>query len=173
MVYSDRLIFIPPIKPHLNRYFEIYGDPDTNVHNPFGPLPDMATALRNLEKFMDHQEKYGFGVWAIATLENPDTIIGFGGLSYKRYNDVEKLNLGYRFDKHAWGKGYATEFAKRTIDFAFNLPDISEIFAIVRPTNQSSIKVLEKSGMEFLEHLSDIPGLEASLVYRIRKTTKH
>lgn len=79
------------------------------------------------------------------------------------------MNPGYRFAPEAWGKGYATEFTKKAIDFGFNEDDKEEIFGIVRPSNIASIKVLEKAGMIPIGTLNDVPGQPESLVYRIQK----
>ncbi len=66
------------------------------------------------------------------------------------------------------GKGYATEFTKKAINVGIN-EDNTEIFAIVRPSNLASVKVLEKAGMIKIGTLNDVPGQPESLVYRIQK----
>ncbi len=67
------------------------------------------------------------------------------------------------------GKGYATEFTKKAIDLGFNEGSKEEIFAVVRPGNIASVKVLEKAGMIKTGTLDDVPGQPESLVYRIEK----
>ncbi|WP_284442262.1 GNAT family N-acetyltransferase [Elizabethkingia anophelis] len=99
--------------------------------------------------------------------KNPEYVIGFGGLNYKRYANHLKLNLGYRFDKDFWGKGYATELALMAIEFGFNKLGKNEIYALVRPSNISSIRVLEKSGLELFSELNDVENEVNSLVFRI------
>ncbi|WP_228417814.1 GNAT family N-acetyltransferase [Chryseobacterium oranimense] len=116
----------------------------------------------------EHWDQHHFGAWTIIAKEN-ESIIGFGGLSYKKYGEDEKLNLGYRFAVEAWGKGYATEFTKKAVDFGFNHLDKEEIFGLVRPDNIASVKVLEKAGMTQIGTLNDVPGQPESLVYRIQK----
>ncbi len=60
-----------------------------------------------------HWEEYGFGVWAVFTQAEPDTLIGFTGLSHRNVHGRDALNLYYRYDPAAWGKGYATEGARK------------------------------------------------------------
>ncbi|MFS4429881.1 GNAT family N-acetyltransferase [Chryseobacterium sp. S90] len=167
MVVTERLILRKPAKEDFERFFEINHDPETNIHNPSGPM-SFEKAENTFTKMLDHWDSHHFGSWAIAEKESPENIIGFGGLSYKLYGDKEKLNLGYRFASQAWGKGYATEFTKKAIDFGFK-ENNEEIFAIVRPTNIASVKVLEKAGMIKIRTLNDVPGQPESLVYRIQK----
>lgn len=167
MVVTERLILRKPAKEDFERFFEINHDPETNIHNPSGPM-SFEKAENTFTKMLDHWDNHYFGSWVIAEKESPENIIGFGGLSYKLYGDKEKLNLGYRFASQAWGKGYATEFTKKAIDFGFN-ENNEEILAIVRPTNIASVKVLEKAGMIKIGTLNDVPGQSESLVYRIQK----
>lgn len=167
MIATERLILRKPAKEDFESFFEINRDPETNIHNPSGPM-SFEKAENTFIKMLDHWDTNHFGSWAIAEKESPENIIGFGGLSYKLYGDKEKLNLGYRFASQAWGKGYATEFTKKAIDFGFK-ENNEEIFAIVRPTNIASVKVLEKAGMIKIGTLNDVPGQPESLVYRIQK----
>lgn len=53
------------------------------------------------------------------------------------------------------------------IKFGFNELDKNEIYALVRPSNLSSIRVLEKSGLELFSELNDVENEVNSLVFRI------
>ncbi|MET3034747.1 GNAT family N-acetyltransferase [Chryseobacterium sp. NRRL B-14859] len=167
MTATERLILRRPAKEDFERFFEINHDPQTNIHNPGGPM-SFEKAESTFAKMFDHWKTHNFGSWVIVEKDNPENIIGFGGLSYKLYGEEEKLNLGYRLASQAWGKGYATEFTKKAIDLAFTEGN-KEIFAIVRPSNIASVKVLEKAGMIQIGTLNDVPGQPESLVYRIQK----
>lgn len=156
------------MKEDFKRFFEINHDPKTNIHNPSGPM-SFEKAENTFTRMLDHWEQYNFGSWAIVGKDTPENVIGFGGLSYRLYGEEEKLNLGYRFAPEAWGKGYATEFTRKAIDFGFNENGQKEIFGIVRPGNIASVKVLEKAGMILVGTLNDVPGQPESLVYRIQK----
>ena len=59
-------------------------------------------------------------------------------------NDESQRELGYRFRKKYWGKGYATEVTKNMIDYCFNVLDLELITADVNIENIASVKVLEK-----------------------------
>ncbi|UHO38172.1 GNAT family N-acetyltransferase [Chryseobacterium capnotolerans] len=168
MIATERLILRKPAKEDFERFFEINHDPETNIHNPSGPM-SFEKAKSTFTRMLDHWENHRFGSWAIVEKDNPENIIGFGGLSYRLYGEEEKLNLGYRFASQAWGKGYATEFTKKAIDFGLNEDNKEEVFAIVRPSNLASVKVLEKAGMIKIGTLNDVPGQPESLVYRIQK----
>jgi [ribosomal protein S5]-alanine N-acetyltransferase len=127
------------------------------------------TARKGFNEIIEHWETKEFGTWSIAEKENPLYVIGFGGLSYRLYADEKKLNLGYRFDKKYWGKGYATELAQNAIKFGFTKLKLKEIFAIVRPKHLASVSVLQKCKMFLVEELDDAPNQEKSLVFKIEK----
>ncbi len=168
MKTTERLILLRPERSDLERYFEIHSAPETNLFNPFGPIKDVQIAEQKLNEIIAHWEKYNFGTWKVTEKENSDYIIGFGGIDYRKYNDELKLNLGYRFAKKSWGKGYATELSKEAIFVGFNEFKVREIFGLVRPNHLASIKVLEKCGFVKHSELNDVPGQENSLVFMIK-----
>lgn len=162
---TARLLLRPPSLADLDVFHAIHADPATNQFNPAGPMTDRQHAERVLGLWLGHWQHYGYGQWAIATLRDPDQIIGFGGIAPRLYGDVERLNLGYRFAEQAWGKGYASELATAALAFAFDDLHKPEVFAIVRPAHTASIRVLEKVGMQRVSELDDVPGQAMSLVY--------
>ena len=167
MKQSDRLIYDIPQQDDFIRFYEIHSDPQTNLFNPNGPL-NLENSEQAFEKFLAHWNDHNFGSWAVK-LKGSKKTVGFGGLSYRKYGNEQKLNLGYRFDKDFWGQGYATELALHTITYGFSDLKAEQIFAIVRPKHSASIKVLEKCDMKLFGTLDDVPGQENSLVYLIEK----
>lgn len=167
---TARLILRAPKAEDLARLFAIYGDPATNQFNPAGPLTAIHQAETLLAGWLRHWAENGYGQWAVATREAPDHVIGFGGIALYNYLDVERLNLGYRFDAAAWGKGFATELGTSALAYAFNELKAEQVFALVRPSHLASIGVLEKIGMQPFGELDDVPGQPQSLVYIARRT---
>ncbi|MBC7451035.1 MAG: GNAT family N-acetyltransferase, partial [Cytophagales bacterium] len=95
----------------------------------------------------------GTGRWAVIEKET-NTFIGWAGLKlikeetnhHNGYYDV-----GYRFIKKYWGKGYATEAADACITYGFTIMNLNEIYAIADAENTASHHVLQKIGMRFIE----------------------
>lgn len=168
-ITTERLILRPAAADDVASVFAIYGDPETNRYNPAGPLTDLGQAEAALARWLLHWTEHGFGQWAITTQEAPDRVIGFGGITLYPYNDVERINLGYRFAVSAWGQGFATEIARAALQFAFVELDQPQVYGVVRPAHTASIKVLEKIGMQYIDELDDVPGQAPSLVYVARR----
>lgn len=60
-----------------------------------------------------------------------------------------ETEIGYRFAKEAWGRGYATEAATRAMQYAFSPDggDVETLLGVTDPANASSQRVLKKIGM--------------------------
>ncbi|MBK5418082.1 GNAT family N-acetyltransferase [Pseudomonas sp. TH31] len=166
---TARLILRPPNAEDLTRLFDIYGDPATNQFNPAGPLADTRQAEVLLNGWLNHWNDNGYGQWAISTRKAPDHVLGFGGIALYNYRDVQRLNLGYRLDAAAWGKGYATELGSAALEFAFTDLEAEQVYALVRPAHSASIGVLEKIGMQPFGELDDVTGQPQSLVYKAER----
>ncbi|MCK3865549.1 GNAT family N-acetyltransferase [Pseudomonas sp. B329] len=163
----SRLIYRQPRLADVQRLFAIFGDPQTNLFNPAGPMPDLATAQRLLAHWMEQWATHGYGWWAIARKEAPEHIIGFGGIAPLNYLTQRRINLGYRFAVEAWGQGYATEVGRDALELAFVTLGLPEVFGLVRPDHAASMRVLEKIGMQPFGLLDDVPGQAPSLVLRV------
>ena len=88
------------------------------------------------------QHKNNLGRWATYT-KSDNEFIGWCGLKYRP--EMDEIDLGYRFKKNAWGKGYATEAAKHTLEYGFNILNLKVITGRAHLENIASIKVLEKN----------------------------
>ncbi len=67
----------------------------------------------------------------------------------KHLEDSGFIEIGYRFHKKFWGKGYASEIAFAVRDHGFSTLGLERIVGITHPENFGSQKVLEKIGLEY------------------------
>lgn len=109
-------------------------------------------------------QEYGYGRWAVIDKSNED-FLGWCGLKYS--SEVDEIDIGFRFFKKHWNKGFATESAKACIDYGFEKLNMQTIVGRAMELNTASIKVLEKIGMTFVGkfefHLHD------GVLYKINK----
>jgi [ribosomal protein S5]-alanine N-acetyltransferase len=92
--------------------------------------------------------------------------IGHAGI-YPRPSKNEDWELVYFLKRENWGKGYATEIARRIVRFGFEELNLPEIFATVDDDHAASIRVLEKAGLKFKGFEYDEKGRFS--VYSIKK----
>ena len=166
-LHTERLRLSPVSIFDLDDLFRIYSDPATNTFNPAGPCKDMAEANAILSRWLNYWEQDGFGHWTISSRNEPNRIIGFGGLSVRNCADVVINNLGYRFATEAWGKGYATELSQFAIKYGFTQLKLQDISATVRPDHIISQNVLKKSGFRYIRDIQDVDNMPPSQLFTI------
>jgi len=110
----------------------------------------------------NHYKKYDFGRWAVINKTN-NNFLGWCGLKYTQ--DLDEFDIGFRFFKKEWNKGYATESAKACLKLGFDKYKMNEIIGRAMNENISSIKVLEKIGLTYFKTF-DFDGQEG-LIYKI------
>ena len=117
------------------------------IHEPV--LQTTEDALSILRTHILPQYKINLGRWAIHTKAD-NTFIGWCGL--KHLAETNEIDLGYRLLPECWGQGFATEAAKHTLDYGLHALNLQIITARAKIENTASIKVLEKTGMQFLKN---------------------
>jgi RimJ/RimL family protein N-acetyltransferase len=90
--------------------------------------------------------KNGFGLWLIVLKETNESI-GMCGLI--RRENLEDVDIGYALLPRFWSRGYAVEAARATKEYAKDVIGLKRLVAIVDPTNEGSIRVLEKLGLHY------------------------
>lgn len=95
--------------------------------------------------------KNGFCYFAVDKLIDNE-FIGFIGISEQTYNVpfTPCIDIGWRITNKVWNEGYATEGAKRCLEYAFTQLNIKEIHAISPISNKKSEQIMLKIGMNKL-----------------------
>ncbi len=106
----------------------------------------------------------GFGLWLVETKDNKKPI-GMCGLLRRDY--LDHPDIGFAFLPEYIGKGFALEAAAVTLSLAKDQLKISSICAITMPTNNASIKLLEKIGMKFMKSIYPTASDEELLLYQV------
>ena len=127
--------------------YELNKDPDVTRFTG-DPITDIAHARQVLEQvILPQYVLYNHGRWAVHAKPSLE-FIGWCGL--KKRPERNEIDLGYRFLKSTWGKGYATEAAFACIKYGFEKLGLKRIVGRAMPGNIASLKVLEKCGMTYI-----------------------
>mgnify|MGYP001814454984 CR=1 FL=1 len=102
-----------------------------------------------LDILIDHVDRHGFGFWALELRETGENI-GFTGLQHTDFEArfCPAVEIGWRLARDHWGKGYATEAARASLDYAFNALKLDEVVSFAVDANHRSRAVMERIGME-------------------------
>jgi RimJ/RimL family protein N-acetyltransferase len=122
--------------PEMMRYFD-----DGHTYRP----DESRTWLEwNVE--MWNLEGYGF--WAVE-LSSEDRFIGWTGVSkvWTPPDLMPSSEVGWFIERRLWGRGFATEGARRALEFAFGPLGLPRVIARYRSDNPASGRVMSKIGM--------------------------
>ncbi len=138
-------------------------DPEVIKYTGDDPFASIEEARTFLSQYT-HYQTYGFGRWAVILKETGE-YLGWCGLKYTP--ELDEYDIGYRFMKKHWGKGYATESAHACIQFGFEQLNIKTIVGRAMIGNTNSINVLKKLGLTY-QCTKSKDGIE-EVIYSITK----
>lgn len=121
-----------------------------------------------LARNLAHWDRYGFGLWILR--ERPSgEMIGRGLLRHLDVEGQDDIETGYAFYPAWWGRGLATEIARKCVDLGFEVLKERSIVGLTTPANQASQRVLEKVGMT-LDREVDHAGIP-HVLFRVTRET--
>ena len=126
--------------------FTILSEPNIMQYFPNPTTPDMGRVERLIARQIDGWDTHGRAFWAMEWGATGD-LIGWCGLQY--LPDTDETEVGYLLAKAWWGQGIATEAARRSVAYGFEVLGLAEIIGITHPQNTASQNVLRKAGLSF------------------------
>ena len=168
---SERLGFRKWSDSDLEEFFALNSDEEVMEHFP------KTLSKKEVEEFIERLsaqfDKNGYTYFATEVLESKE-FIGMIGIAFQEYETqfTPAIDIGWRLKKDAWGNGYATEGAKRCLQYAFNELGIDKIIAVCPVNNVKSENVMKKIGMRKIgefKHpkLKEYPEHEQCVCYEI------
>jgi [ribosomal protein S5]-alanine N-acetyltransferase len=143
---TSRLILRYFTADDLDELAAILGDHQVMRYS-IGGIKTRSQTQDFLNWILSNYEKYGFGLYAVIEREN-QVLIGFCGLLVWFFEEVQEIEMGYRFAKEHWGQGLGTEAATAVRDYAWQKLNLKRLICIIQPENTRSIRVAKKLGME-------------------------
>jgi ribosomal-protein-alanine N-acetyltransferase len=120
-------------------------------------------------------EERGWGWWCV---DIDGQCAGFTGLSTPPYQTrfTPCVEVGWRFRRQFWGRGYATEAARLALDYGFDALQLEEIVSFAAAGNIRSRRVMERIGMQRdvagdFDHprIPEGHALRRHVLYRLRR----
>ncbi|AIL65663.1 hypothetical protein NOVO_06565 [Rickettsiales bacterium Ac37b] len=147
IIETERLLLRTWKKEDADIYFQI--NQDLKVIEFLCGSLTMEQVVKFIDAVNINQEKHGYTLWA-TELKKTGELIGFIGLNYTNFaaHFTPAVEVGWRLGSKYWGKGYATEGAKSSIEYGFNRCKLKKIVSFTVPANLRSIGVMERIGLK-------------------------
>lgn len=160
IIETERLLLREfSLEKDINDYANIMGEDDVGKWLPKGRGYTKEETIKFINFIKDHWDKFGFGIWAV-TDKATGSLLGHCGLNY--IESLKEVEVLYAFGLQGRGKGYCTEAAKASLEFAINNPNIDHIIALAKLDNTPSRRVMEKLGLKYKK---DIQMFNLDCVY--------
>ncbi len=144
-IETPRLVLRSMQPSDLDSLLLIFTDP--KVMASFGGELFTREQMGNwLQRNLDHQAKFGYGLFSIIH-KATGLLIGDCGLEQMEVGGVRAVELGYDLRSDYWNQGIATEAAAAVRDYAFNVLPLSQLISLIRVGNMASKRVAEKTGL--------------------------
>ncbi|MDF2553436.1 MAG: N-acetyltransferase [Chryseobacterium sp.] len=158
---TERLILRKLEKSDAERMFLLDSNPDVMKYIGISPLLKLEESEKVIQMIQQQYQDNGLGRLAVIEKET-GLLIGWSGLKLytAKINDYQNFyELGYRFLPESWGKGYAFESAKASLNFGFNDLNAEIIYAYAHAENGASNKVLNRLGFEKTGEFTEPDGI--------------
>ncbi len=139
---TDRLVLRMFRESDTDAYAEMVADPE--VMRFLGGKPmSRQEAWRNMAMVIGHWHLRGYGFWAVEEKEGGELA---GRVGCWRPEGWPGLEVGWTLRRRFWGRGYATEAARASLDYAFTKLGQTRVISLIAPENVNSIRVAERLG---------------------------
>lgn len=142
MIRTHRLLLRPWRDDDAPAFARLHADADVmaDLGGPF----DRAQSDAKLARYRAANDEHGVSRWAV---EDADGFAGYAGVM-PQSNPGHPLGahyeIGWRFMRAAWGRGYASESASAALSDAFERCGLREVLSYTSPDNMRSQAVMAR-----------------------------
>ena len=146
---TDRLLLTPWSSDYADEFAALCANAAAMTFISRGqPLPREA-----VDKILDRTDSmwrdYGFGPWAAIEKQSRRWVGRIGLNLLAEWPGLDRWEVGYEIDPEFWGRGLATEAARRAIRFGWEQTPLNRIISVTVPDHRASRRVMEKCGLSF------------------------
>lgn len=165
--HSPRLLYANYRESDGHLLRALFADEKVMLHVDRGPMrPEEIEILwrRLLDEFYPDGKNTIWGVFS----RSDANYIGHAAIR-PRPTHPDDWEISYIIRQEFWRRGFGTEIAAALVRFGFEELLLAEIFATIDDENESSIRVAQKVGLEFLRYEFDEVGRFS--VFRVKRRT--
>jgi RimJ/RimL family protein N-acetyltransferase len=141
VIETDRLRLVPLGPDFLDEFVALHEDPEVTR---FITAFDRAAARLRIDQSEQDWRQRGYGM--LAVLDRTDgRFLGRSGFRY--WPEFEEVEIGWALEARFWGRGYATEAGRASLEWGFEHLDVPYFTAMIQPENTPSVAVAVRLGM--------------------------
>lgn len=149
---TERLLLREILPRDARTQFALNEDPEVVKYTGDGPFENPAAAADFFRNYGERYAKYGYARWLVVDKSNNETL-GWCGLKFNPEDG--ETDLGFRFFRKHWSKGYASESALAVMRWGIEKQGLKRIIGSARVENDASIHVLKKCGLVFEKEFTE------------------
>lgn len=152
---TERLVLRVPEERDFESLAAVMADEETARH--IGGVQSPPLVWRALCTVIGHWAVRGYGFF---TVEDKATGEWLGRVGPWNPHGWPQPEVGWTIKRDAWGKGYASEAAARSIDWAFDALGWESVIHLIDKENTGSQGVARKLGSKNLGYQSEVAGFD-------------
>jgi RimJ/RimL family protein N-acetyltransferase len=141
-IETERLVLRMFRDSDTDAYAEMLGDAEVTRFLG-GKTMSRQEAWRNMAMVLGHWHLRGYGFWAVEERASGELV---GRVGCWRPEGWPGLEVGWTLRRAYWGRGYATEAARASLEHAFTALEQTHVVSLIDPKNTNSIRVAERLG---------------------------
>ncbi len=159
IIETDRLRLRGISAEDLDDFSKMNASPDFARYFGTGKPLSRWESWNVLTMLAGHWMVRGFGFWFVEE-KATKRFVGRVGIWYP--DGWPGTEIGWGISPDYWGKGYATEAARASRDWAFSNLEINELISVIHPENEASKRVAIRIGEAYRETM-DVNGKECHI----------
>ncbi len=140
-IETPRLLLRLPCATDFDAYADFMADPDSAQF--LGGVQPRSTAWRGFAQIVGAWQISGFSMFSVIEKASGEWIGRVGPWMPEGWPGAE---IGWGIVRSRWNRGYATEAARASIDWAFEALGWDDVIHTIAPDNAASIAVARKLG---------------------------
>jgi len=152
-IETERLVIRPLNLSDEKGMFEMDSDPEVHKYIHKKPLKTIEETRDMIQFITDQYKEFGIGRWAVVEKATGE-FVGWTGFKFLKgpiNGQSDYYDFGYRLSRRFWGKGYATESGRASLNYGIETLQFKDVFAMTDVDNAASRRILEKLGFRYKE----------------------